>query len=497
MKKLFSILLVAMLIVTSLATVAFAADSATVSASSVTAKAGDTVTISFTLSGDDFASYGMKITADPILTLTGIQPGAASNGAFVGNTQNGVVGFGATYNCKAGVIFTATFKVAQNAQPGKYPVSVIMDFVADAKQNDLTVSVVSGYVTIECVHSFGQWNTVKEPTCAAAGKAERTCSICGEVESKSLAVTSNHTWGTWQTVKAATCTTEGQKQRTCSVCGKTETATLPVVSHNWSNWKTVVEPTCTTEGKAERTCSVGGEKETKAIAVVAHKWSDWKTVVEPTCTTEGKAERTCSVGGEKQTKSVAVVAHKWSDWKTVVEPTCTTEGKAERTCSVGGEKESKVLPTVSHNWGEWQTVVEPLCGIEGKAERVCSVGGEKETKVLPAVEHAVSEDWIYNESEHWHPCDNGCGMEFGHAAHELKWVITKNPTSTRTGLKHQECTVCGYRGDDVEIPADPDLDDVPPTGDITPVVIAIVVAVLGMLILVAYVIKRQFARNQY
>ena len=236
MKKLFSILLVAMLIVTSLATVAFAAESATVSASSVTAKAGDEVTITFTLSGGQFASYGMKITADPVLTLTGIQQGGASNGSFVGNPNNGVVGFGATSNCSGGVIFTATFKVAANAQPGSYPVSVDMDFVADETQQDLNVSVAAGYVTVVCDHSWSAWQTVETPTCTKEGKAERTCSVCKEVETK----------------------------------------VLPVVAHNWSAWQTVEAPTCTKEGKAERTCSVGGEKETKTLPALGHEAAtDW------------------------------------------------------------------------------------------------------------------------------------------------------------------------------------------------------------------------------
>lgn len=457
MKKLFSILLVAMLIVTSLVTVAFAADSATVSASNATAKPGDSVTISFNLSGAEFASYGMQISADPVLTLTGIKQGTASNGAFVGNVKNGVVGFGGTYNCPAGELFTATFKVSASAKPGKYPVTVKMDFVADEKQNDLNVSVVAGYVTIECVHNWGAWNTVTPATCSVQGKAERTCSICGEVESK----------------------------------------TLPIVAHAWSDWKTVVPATCAKEGRAERVCSVGGEVQSKVLPKVAHSLGAWKTVVEPTCTSEGKAERSCSVCDYSETKVLPKVAHKWSDWKTVVPATCTSEGKAERTCSVGGEVETKVLPKVDHKWSDWKVVVEPTCTTAGKAERTCSACDAVESKPVPALEHNAEDGWKYDDDNHWHECANDCGHTFDLAEHELKWVITKNPTSTVAGLKHQECSICGYRGADVEIPADPSLDDVPGTGDITPTVIAIVIALLGILILVAYMIKRKFAQHQF
>ena len=238
MKKLFSILLVAMLLVTGLVAVAFATESATVTASSVTAKAGDEVTISFTLSGGEFANYGMTVKADSALTLTGIQQGPASLGAFAGNKNNGVVGFASTYNCAGGLIFNATFKISPNAKPGKYPVTVDMDFVADEKLNDLNVTVVQGYVTVVCDHTWGQWTTVEKSTCSKPGKAERTCSACGEVESK----------------------------------------VLDTVAHSWGEWTTVDKPTCTKPGKAERTCSAGGEVETKVLDPVPHSWGEWTTV---------------------------------------------------------------------------------------------------------------------------------------------------------------------------------------------------------------------------
>ena len=340
MKKLFSILLVAMLIVTSLATVAFAAESATVSASSATAKAGDEVTISFTLSGGQFACYEMKITADANLTLTGISQGPASNGAFVGNPNNGRVSFATVYNINGGVIFTATFKVSADAKPGTYPVSVNMDYVADENQDDLSVSVVAGYVTVVC----------------------------------------DHTWGEWNTVEAASCTKEGKAERICSVCKEVETKVLPMLAHNWSAWKTVVEATCTTAGKAERTCSVGGEVETKELAKLGHDASD---------------------------------------------------------------------------------------------------------------------DWSHDDDYHWHACCNGCNEVFDKGEHEMEWVITKNPTHNTTGLKHLECKVCGYRLADVEIPEEPNLDPVPGTGDITPMVYSAVLVILSVVFVIAFLVKRMFTRHQF
>jgi uncharacterized repeat protein (TIGR02543 family) len=39
------------------------------------------------------------------------------------------------------------------------------------------------------------------------------------------------------------------------------------------------------------------------------------------------------------------------------------------------------------------------------------------------------------------------------AGHSFEWVIDKEATATEAGLKHEECTVCGYAKESVEIPA--------------------------------------------
>lgn len=36
--------------------------------------------------------------------------------------------------------------------------------------------------------------------------------------------------------------------------------------------------------------------------------------------------------------------------------------------------------------------------------------------------------------------------------HNFKWVIDKEPTTTTKGSKHEECTICGYKKESVEIP---------------------------------------------
>ena len=46
-------------------------------------------------------------------------------------------------------------------------------------------------------------------------------------------VTAAHTYGEWTTVKEATCTAAGQKQHTCTECGHVETKEIPATGHHW------------------------------------------------------------------------------------------------------------------------------------------------------------------------------------------------------------------------------------------------------------------------
>ena len=65
--------------------------------------------------------------------------------------------------------------------------------------------------------------------------------------------------------------------------------------------------------------------------------------------------------------------------------------------------------------------------------------------------HSYGTDWKYDETNHRHEC--ACGDKADTAAHTFKWVTDKEATATEKGSKHEECTVCGYQKEAVEIPA--------------------------------------------
>ena len=66
--------------------------------------------------------------------------------------------------------------------------------------------------------------------------------------------------------------------------------------------------------------------------------------------------------------------------------------------------------------------------------------------------------WYADAKSHWHQCtDKDCPNPSGStkdlASHTFVWKVDKEATETQTGLKHEECTVCGHkRSENTEIP---------------------------------------------
>lgn len=73
--------------------------------------------------------------------------------------------------------------------------------------------------------------------------------------------------------------------------------------------------------------------------------------------------------------------------------------------------------------------------------------------VLPKLPEHTSDGtgWRSDETNHWNTC--ACGEQLNTAAHTFAWITDKEATATENGSKHEECTVCGYALQAVEVPA--------------------------------------------
>ena len=102
----------------------------------------------------------------------------------------------------------------------------------------------------------------------------------------------------------------------------------------------------------------------------------------------------------------------------------------------------------AHSASEWIVDTAATETADGAKHKECTVCKKVlETEKIPATgsthTHSYGTDWKYDDTNHWHECE--CGDKADTAAHSFQWVIDKAATKEATGIKHEECTVCGTK----------------------------------------------------
>ena len=179
----------------------------------------------------------------------------------------------------------------------------------------------------------------KDPTCTEDGNiAYWTCSEgdhpCGKYfsdkngedeifEDEIVVKKTGHSWGEWEVTVEPTETTEGEETRAClNGCGEVQTKSVPVTTHEHKLTRHAPsKPTCTEDGNIVYwTCSEGdnpcgkyfsdknGEDEISEDETVdpatGHSWDEWKVTKAATETAEEVKTRKCSICGEEETQTV-------------------------------------------------------------------------------------------------------------------------------------------------------------------------------------------------
>ena len=144
---------------------------------------------------------------------------------------------------------------------------------------------------------------ITAPTCTHPGIIHYLCD-CGDSYAGEAIPATGHRWSEWKTIRAATETAEGTAGRTCSDCGETETRTLPkVVPHVHSYTEKVIQRgSCTKDRIVEYACSCGDayREETQASG---HAYGDWVVVKEATPDEQGLQQMICSLCGKALSRS--------------------------------------------------------------------------------------------------------------------------------------------------------------------------------------------------
>lgn len=143
----------------------------------------------------------------------------------------------------------------------------------------------------------------------------------------------------------------------------------------------------------------------------------------------------------------AVMVH--ANKTTVTNPINHTKGDGSVTYASSDEK----IATVNATTGEVTIVGAGTATITATAAETGDYKDASASYKLTVTQHEFSDKWLSDENNHWHACKiDGCDAKSGSAAHEFQWVVDKEATTTEKGSKHEECKVCGYEKEAVEIP---------------------------------------------
>ena len=175
----------------------------------------------------------------------------------------------------------------------------------------------------------------------------------------------------------------------------------------------VVAPTCADNGYTSHTCSCGDSYKDAYTDAVGHTWGDWVTAVQPTTDKEGTQQRQCSSCGatEKGTLARLEAGHIHNYIKKTVTATCTTGGYTLHTCSCGVSYKDNEKTAKGHNYTD--KVTAPTCTADGYTQHTCSCGDSYTDTVVKTKGHSWSD-----------------------------WKVTKQPTTSQTGLQKRTCAVC-------------------------------------------------------
>lgn len=347
--------------------------------------------------------------------------------------------------------------------------------VIAARAGDKSAFCTVTVVAAPCTHTNKTNVDAKSSTCKDKGwEAYSRCDNCGqrfdmegnpisEIPFRALA---DHTGGT------ATCT----HKAVCTVCGN-EYGNLAEHSYTANTKKPEAlktAGTCKDKAIYLRSCEVCGK------VAPSEAWGTFYGDIDPNNHAGGTTTVNASepdhknqvagyTGDTKCLGCEAIIAHGTAIAPGEHTPASTWNSDGEyhwKTCTVAGcgviiDGSKAAHTSTGANVATCQH--KAICD-------VCNVEyGEKAA-------HNPASGWTNDASGHWHACQTaGCGVviDSSKAAHEFEWKIDKEATATEKGSKHEECKVCGYKKEAVEIPATgtpteptkPEDPDSPQTGD--------------------------------
>ena len=299
----------------------------------------------------------------------------------------------------------------------------------------------------------------KDATCTEAGYNEFTCVYCKTAKSKTVLPALGHNYPTaWTVTTPATCQAAGVESRSCTRCGNVETRATAKAAHDYKDETIITPATCEAAGSKKLTCTMcKADFITQTIPALGHDFSGDPVVVEATCKAAGTKTWTCKHGGCTKTKveTIAKLAHKYEIETVVDKPTCDKKGRNKLTCSLC--KEDFILkdtPALGHDFSGAPVVKDATCEEAGTKTWTCTHEGCTQTKVQTIKKlghkstYKVTKEATCTEAGTKDQVCERCGkvlksnVKINKLGHKLKDVVTKEPDCENAGTKNVVCERC-------------------------------------------------------
>ncbi len=163
----------------------------------------------------------------------------------------------------------------------------------------------------------------------------------------------NHIFGNWQVRTQATCTEKGLEYRTCTACGEEETREISALGHSFTQYTYNNDATCTENGTETAKCDRCDVTDARIIdnSALGHDYSEeWTIDKEATCTESGSKSHHCTRCDEKtDITEIPATGHSFV-WVVDTPATEDAPGVQHEECSICGYKqnENTEIPQLPH-----------------------------------------------------------------------------------------------------------------------------------------------------
>lgn len=265
-------------------------------------------------------------------------------------------------------------------------------------------------------------------SCKSIGSETYNCS-CGAQKTVNIPQIREHVWDAGVDTPA-TCIATGVKTFTCTICAEIRTEELPMSTVHVFDEKYTVDET-----NHYFACKTPGCTMIKEDSVEEHVWDSGKVEASPTCLEVGSVTYTCTKCETTKTEEIPVAAHEFSveyrgndlyHYHYCINPDCTA-----------------IDEKTAHTWGIGIITKIPTPVVPGERVYTCDVCGGSKTE---AIEYH-SYEWNYDETDHYLKCtvDGHTDVTLKEKHNFDEGFITREPTESAFGEAVYTCHACGYR----------------------------------------------------